>query len=227
MRTSKTWNCAMVAGKNNYGCAAAIASNDPAEYPMDGYGVEVSSYSSDTGDIKDVAGALLAAFVQDALDNGITSVLVFSEVFLYPDAVHRETVEGCTVDFVVMVAGKEQAEGAVFDPKNIRRKMAREALEKELAKLEENAGKIVFDDPPLIPGQYVLYKNGDRYELGRVKRVADDGGAFVWYSSGDTASKTPRDCLILLENARDILDTDLGGADARAMFPGSKKGGRA
>ena len=59
-------------------------------------------------------------------------------------------------------------------------------------------------------GEYVVYQNGDRFELGLIKRVADDG-AFVWYSEGDTAAKTPFDCMHRLVNAYVIKETGLGG----------------
>ena len=59
-------------------------------------------------------------------------------------------------------------------------------------------------------GDLIIYVNGDRYEIGKVKRVCDDG-CFVYYHSGETASKTPYDCMHPILNARDILRTDLGG----------------
>lgn len=51
-------------------------------------------------------------------------------------------------------------------------------------------------------GQPVLYRRrgGDSFELGVVKSVRDDGGCFVWYSSGDTAALTPADCLFAFDN---------------------------
>lgn len=219
MPKNKTWNTYLIAKQNNFGCSAAIASNDPVTYPAGGAGVELSTYQSDTGDLRDVASALLDSFVKRAVDEDVAAILVMSNVPLYGNPAHMEEIMGCAVHFVCM-------DGDAFDcpadPVVIRRGMAEKAADEGLAKLEADAGRIVFDLPPLVPGQYVLYKNGDRYQLGRVKRVADDGGAFVWYSAGETASKTPRDCLYLLENARNITGTDLGGADARAMFPAEK-----
>lgn len=51
------------------------------------------------------------------------------------------------------------------------------------------------------PGEAVLYRRrgSEHFEVGVVKSVAEDG-AFVWYSSGDTASKTPFDCIVELKN---------------------------
>lgn len=37
-------------------------------------------------------------------------------------------------------------------------------------------------------GEYIIYVNGNRYEIGKIKRIVQDG-AFVWYNSGDTAAK--------------------------------------
>lgn len=59
-------------------------------------------------------------------------------------------------------------------------------------------------------GEYIIYVNGDRYEIGKIKRIVNDG-AFVWYSSGDTAAKTPFDCMHKLENGYVIVETSLGG----------------
>jgi hypothetical protein len=44
-----------------------------------------------------------------------------------------------------------------------------------------------------------------------IKRIVQDG-AFVWYNSGDTAAKTPFDCMHKLVNAYCIGETSLGGA---------------
>lgn len=49
-------------------------------------------------------------------------------------------------------------------------------------------------------GDLVVYQNGDTYGIGKIKRVTPDG-AFVWYHEGDTAAKTPFDCMHLISNA--------------------------
>lgn len=59
-------------------------------------------------------------------------------------------------------------------------------------------------------GELIIYVNGDRYEIGKIKRLCDDG-AFVWYHQGETASKTPYDCMHKLTNAFCIESTSLGG----------------
>lgn len=59
-------------------------------------------------------------------------------------------------------------------------------------------------------GELIIYRNGERYEIGKIKRVTKDG-AFVWYHEGDTAAKTPFDCMYKLVNAYTIKETSLGG----------------
>lgn len=48
-------------------------------------------------------------------------------------------------------------------------------------------------------GQVVVYVCGDRYEIVEIKCVCDDG-AFVYYSSGDTALKIPYEYLHPISN---------------------------
>lgn len=59
-------------------------------------------------------------------------------------------------------------------------------------------------------GELIIYTNGDRFEIGKIKRLCDDG-AFVYYHEGDTASKTPYDCMHKLINSFCITATILGG----------------
>ena len=59
-------------------------------------------------------------------------------------------------------------------------------------------------------GDLIIYQNGDRFEIGKIKRLTDDG-AFVWYSSGETAAKTSFSDMHLLKNANVITGTSLGG----------------
>lgn len=59
-------------------------------------------------------------------------------------------------------------------------------------------------------GEYIIYVNGDRYELGRIKSLRPDG-AFVAYSSGETGAKTPYEFMHKLTNAYAIEKTSLGG----------------
>ena len=59
-------------------------------------------------------------------------------------------------------------------------------------------------------GEYIVYVNGDSYELGRIKELRPDG-AFVAYHSGETGAKTPYDCMHKLRNAYCIEQTSLGG----------------
>jgi len=65
-------------------------------------------------------------------------------------------------------------------------------------------------------GEYIIYVNGDRYEIGKIKRITETG-AFVWYHDGETAAKTPFDCMHKLINAYCIEQTHLGGEEGRRM----------
>lgn len=60
-------------------------------------------------------------------------------------------------------------------------------------------------------GEYIVYQNGERFEIGKIKRITNDG-AFVWYHEGETAAKTPFDCMRKLVNGFTIKATSLGGA---------------
>ena len=51
-------------------------------------------------------------------------------------------------------------------------------------------------------GELFVYVNGDRWELGMVKRPNSTGdGYFCWYSRGDTVANTPTDHMHKLDNA--------------------------
>ena len=60
-------------------------------------------------------------------------------------------------------------------------------------------------------GEYIVYVNGDRFEIGRVKSLRGDG-AFVCYHEGETAAKTPYYLMHKLVNGYCIKETTLGGA---------------
>lgn len=57
---------------------------------------------------------------------------------------------------------------------------------------------------------YIIYVNGDSYELGRIKSITEDG-AFVAYHEGETGAKTPFDKMHKLVNSYCIKETSLGG----------------
>lgn len=59
-------------------------------------------------------------------------------------------------------------------------------------------------------GEYIVYVNGEQYEIGRVVSVTPTG-CFVCYHSGETAAKTPFDCMHKLTNSYTIQATSLGG----------------
>lgn len=63
-------------------------------------------------------------------------------------------------------------------------------------------------------GEYILYQNGSRFEIGRIKRLTEKG-AFVYYHEGDTTAMTPFDCMRKITNAHTIKETSLGGCDWR------------
>lgn len=60
-----------------------------------------------------------------------------------------------------------------------------------------------------VVGEYIVYVNSDRYEIGRVKSLREDG-AFVYYHEGDTAAKTPYNCMHKLINGYTIKKSTLG-----------------
>ena len=59
-------------------------------------------------------------------------------------------------------------------------------------------------------GEYIVYVNGEKYELGRITSLREDG-AFVCYHEGETAAKTPYHCIHKLINGHCVKDTTLGG----------------
>ena len=52
-------------------------------------------------------------------------------------------------------------------------------------------------------GELIIYQNGDSYEIGKIKRLTSTG-AFVWYSEGDNAPKTPNEAMHKLINVHAI-----------------------
>jgi len=61
-----------------------------------------------------------------------------------------------------------------------------------------------------VEGEYIIYTNGERFEIGRIKTLQEDG-AFVAYHEGETGAKTPYDTMHKLVNAYTIKFTTLGG----------------
>ena len=63
------------------------------------------------------------------------------------------------------------------------------------------------------PGELFIYRNGERHEIGKVKRPNNDGtGYFCWYHTGETAANTPVWSMHKLANAYVIDGESLGGA---------------
>lgn len=72
--------------------------------------------------------------------------------------------------------------------------------------LPESVFNAHFDVEDKFPkynrGEPVIYQNGDRFELGIIKDVCDNGVEyFVYYHTGDTASRTHARNLHKIENA--------------------------
>lgn len=64
-------------------------------------------------------------------------------------------------------------------------------------------------------GQLIVYRNGDNFEIGKIKRLTEDG-AFVYYSAGETAAKTSFLDMFPIRNAYLIEKTALGGMGPKA-----------
>ena len=59
-------------------------------------------------------------------------------------------------------------------------------------------------------GEYIIYVNGEKYEIGRIKSLTDSG-AFVAYHEVETGAKTPYSHMHKLINEYVIKHTTLGG----------------
>lgn len=58
-------------------------------------------------------------------------------------------------------------------------------------------------------GEYIIYTNGDRFEIGKIKSLHDNG-AFVMYHEGTTAAKTPYENMHKIINGYCIKETSIG-----------------
>ena len=67
-------------------------------------------------------------------------------------------------------------------------------------------------------GEYIIYRNGEKYELGRIKNLQEDG-AFVAYHEGETGALTSYSHMHKLINRYCIKDTTLGGDYFKADTP--------
>jgi len=59
-------------------------------------------------------------------------------------------------------------------------------------------------------GQLIIYKKGDKFEIGKIKTLRDNS-ASVYYHSGETAAMTSYDDIYAIENDNCITETILGG----------------
>ena len=68
------------------------------------------------------------------------------------------------------------------------------------------------------PGELFVCMNGERLEIGKVKKENYTGdGYFCWYSTGETAANTPVDCMHKITNLYALYD--LGGEAGRELKP--------
>lgn len=95
--------------------------------------------------------------------------------------------------------------------------VVRESVGQTSGVRDERGNEIYVDIFPYIDpdskfheGELILYQNGARFEIGKIKKLLSDG-AFVCYSEGETAAKTPFDCMRKITNAFVIKQTSLGG----------------
>ena len=73
---------------------------------------------------------------------------------------------------------------------------------------------MIVDDKKFEIGEYFIYVNGDRYELGKVKRPNNTGdGYFCYYHEGSTCSNTPTRVMHKLFNSYVIAKDNFGKAD--------------
>lgn len=61
-----------------------------------------------------------------------------------------------------------------------------------------------------VVGEYIIYQNGNTYELGRIKSL-NAHGAFVVYHDGETGALTQYQNMHRISNSYVIKETTLGG----------------
>lgn len=62
------------------------------------------------------------------------------------------------------------------------------------------------------PDELFVYVNGNKFELGKVKRTNNDGtGYFCYYHTGDTSANTPVEYMHKLVNSYVIEKENFGG----------------
>ena len=49
-------------------------------------------------------------------------------------------------------------------------------------------------------GEIIIYQNGDNFELGEIKKVCDNGDYFIYYYTGDTSARTPKENIHKIKN---------------------------
>jgi len=68
------------------------------------------------------------------------------------------------------------------------------------------------------PGDLFIYRNGDQYQIGKVKRIKDDTHCRCWYHEGETAASTSVDVMHKISNDFCIKETSLGGATEEVEY---------
>ncbi len=68
------------------------------------------------------------------------------------------------------------------------------------------------------PGDLFIYRNGDQYQIGKVKRIKDDTHCWCWYHEGETAASTSVDVMHKISNDFCIKETSLGGATEEVEY---------
>jgi hypothetical protein len=105
----------------------------------------------------------------------------------------------------------DEKEITVIAKKEIKSLVIRPSTEQEDEMLNIPKPEHIPETPPRFKvGQYIVYHNGDRYEIGRVKEITKDG-AFVSYTQGTGGSLTLFSDMHPLVNDYCIDKTTLGG----------------
>ena len=142
----------------------------------------------------------LADFAQSRGDIDYNDIMSLGKAWLSLTDAERIRIQGLATKFVSMASDPDEPDLNV--------------ISSQLADAVKQAGKIPPANPGIRAGDLILYRNGDSFELGLVKRVTDTG-AFVYYSDGDTASKTPFDCIHRIVNSYAVAAVTLGGPETR------------
>ena len=105
----------------------------------------------------------------------------------------------------------DEKEITVIAKKEIKSLVIRPSTEQEDEMLDIPKPENIPETPPRFRvGQYIVYHNGEKYEIGRIKSLLQNG-AFVVYNEGDTGAMTAYELMHPLFNEYCIKETTLGG----------------